>query len=475
MKKDRWTVAVTILVFLFILAIRLPHINNSPCEQGDFWRQSDTESIARNFIEDRFNILYPQFYYDGAKPNYVQLEFQITTFIIALLYKAFGYHYYLARLVPIIFFMGSALYVYLMTKRYYGNPAGWFAAAAYSIMPMNIFYSRAIMPESAALFFFTGAFYYFIKWYDDEKLSFLFLSAVFTCLSISQKTPAVFIGLAMISMLIKKYRFKFLGKWELWVFAAISLLPNLLYFIWSKSIAEFAFVSNIGLLHIAPKTAKAFFNIDSYRFAAVEIAAAISSGLLAVVIIGLVDVEWEKDYPMLLWTAAMLIEVIAIAAVIKLRYYFIFMTPITAVLAGKTLGRLGHRKKTVIAVFLGLSLIALWNYSGAKPYFIEKDNILRQAEIIKRYTNKDDLIVIGTVEPALLNQSGRSGWRANIGYYKEIPRGPEQEISYLIEKGAKYFSPLGGYIYKDDGSYKKYLDENFEKLGDGQYFIYKLR
>lgn len=475
MKKDRWTVAVTILVFLFILAIRLPHINNSPCEHGDFWRQSDTESIARNFIEDRFNIFYPQFYYDGAKPNYVQLEFQITTFIIALLYKAFGYHYYLARLVPIIFFMGSALYVYLIAKRYYGNPAGWFAAIAYAIMPINIFYSRAIMPESAALFFFTGAFYYFVRWYDDEKLSFLFLSGVFTCLSISQKTPTIFIGLAMIFMLIRKYRFGFLAKWELWAFAAISLLPNLLYFIWSKSIAEFAFVSNIGLIHIVPKSAKAFFQLYSYKFAAIEISTAVSLGLIPLVTIGFIDAEWKKDYALLIWTITMLIEVIAVAAVIKLRYYFIFITPITAVWAGKTLGKLGKSKRTVIGVFLGLLIITQWNYFWAEAYFNEKDNILKQAEVIQKYSSKDDLIVIGTLEPALLNQSGRSGWRANIKYYENIPSGPEKEIQYYIKNGAKYFSPLGGYIYGDDGSYRKYLDENFEKLGEGQYFIYKLR
>lgn len=475
MKSRRWTIIVTLLVFLFIFSTRIPYINNCPCEQGDYWRQSDTESIARNFVEDRFNIFFPQFNYDGEKPNYIQLEFQITTFIIAILYKAFGYYYFLARLVPILFFLGSSIYIYLIGKKYYGNEAGWFAAIAYSIMPMNIFFTRAIMPESAALFFFTGAFYYFIKWYDDEKIVSLFISAIFTCLSISQKTPTVFIGLAMIFMLIKKYRFKFLAKWELWAFAFISLIPNLLYFLWSKQIAEYAFVSNIGLLHIVPKSGKAFLQMESYTFAAVEMATAISLGLVPLVIIGLLDMECKKDYPLLFWTIAMLLEVIAVASVIELRYYFIFITPIAALWTGKTLGRLVKSRKTVIAIFFGLSIITLWNYIGADSFFKEKDNILKQAAIIERYTNKDDLIVIGTMEPALLNQSMRSGWRANIKYYEEIPNGVEAEIEYYIKKGAKYFSPLGGYIYGDDGSYRKYLDGNFEKLGDKEYYIYRLQ
>ncbi|SHI50637.1 ArnT family glycosyltransferase [Lutispora thermophila] len=475
MSNRKCTIAMTMLVFLFIFALRIPHINNSPCEQGDYWRQSDTESIARNFIEDRFNIFYPQFNYDGEKPNYVQLEFQITTFLIALLYKTFGYHYYLARLVPITFFMGSSIYLYLIAKRYYGNPEAWYAVIAYAIMPMNIFYTRAIMPESAALFFFIGAFYYFTKWYENEKLSALFTSAIFTCLSISQKTPTIFIGLAMIFLVVKKYGLRFVFKWELWVFAIISLLPNTIYIQWSREIAEFDYVTNIGLLHIVPKSLKAFADIESYKLAGGEIVAAVSTGLIIPIMAGLISSKWTKDYPVLCWTFAMLLEVIAVAAVIKLRYYFIFITPIAAIWAGKTLGKLGEGRRVVFSVLMGLSILALWNYKSCKSFFVEKDTILKQAEVIRRYTEKDDLIVIGTLEPTLLNQSGRNGWRANIKYHKDIPSGAESEINYLIEKGAKYFSPLEGCIYGDDGSYRKYLDENFEKLGDGDYFIYKLQ
>ncbi|NLM44044.1 MAG: phospholipid carrier-dependent glycosyltransferase [Clostridiales bacterium] len=475
MERNNYTVIVTIMIFLFVFVIRIPYINNSPAEQGDFWRQSDTEAIARNFIEDRFNIFYPQFNYDGPKPNYVQLEFQITTFLIALLYKTFGYHYYLARLVPIMFFLGSSIFIYLIAKTYYSKPTAWFSVIAYAIMPMNIFYSRAIMPESAALFFFTGAFYYFIKWYREEKLSYLYLSAIFTCLSISQKTPTIFIGLAMIFMLIKKYGLKFLAKGELWSFFFISLVPNILYLIWSRNMAEFDFVTNIGLLHIMPKSLKAFTSLSTYKLSAIEIVSAVSVGLAIPAVIAIINAKWEEDYPILFWTLSMFLEIIAVAAVIKLKYYFIFITPIVAIWAGKTFGKLCDNNKAIISVFVGLLILALTNYKSCNSFFVEKNSVLKQAEVIQRYTDKDDLIIIGTMEPTLLNQSRRSGWRANIKYYKDIPIGAEKEINYLIEKGAKYFSPFGGYIYGDDGSYSKYLDENFEKLGEGDYFIYKLR
>lgn len=475
MVKNKKILIITILVFLSVFLIRIPYINNCPCERGDYWRQSDTESIARNFVEDKFDIFYPQFNYDGPKPNYIQLEFQITTFLIAILYKAFGYHYFLARIVPIAFFMGSAIYLFLIAKKYYGYPAAWFTIILYSIIPLNIFYTRAIMPESAALFFLIGGFYYFILWYEKEELWFLMLSAFFTCFAISQKTPTIFIGLAMLLMVLKKYKLKFIAKWELWVFAVLSLLPNVIYIIWSKSISEFNFVSNIAITYIIPKSIKSLTSIKSLSLAVKEMALEPSPCITALAIVGFIDTEWEEEHPLIFWTFAIVLEIITVASVIKLRYYFIFITPLAALWAGKVLGGVGKSYKTLVAIFVSLAFLSFYNYYGAKLFFHEKHDILKQAEVIQGYTKKEDLIVIGALEPALLNQSGRSGWRANIKYYKDIPNGAQKEINYYIEKGAKYFSPLEGNIYGDDGSYKEYLENNFEKLGNEKYYIYKLK
>lgn len=469
------TLIITVLIFLWIFLIRVPYINNSPCEQGDYWRQSDTEAIARNFLEDKFNIFYPQFNYDGPKPNYIQLEFQITTFLIAFLYKFFGYHYFLARIVPMGFFMGSAIYLYSIAKKYYDYRTAWFTVIVYSIMPTNLFYSRAIMPESAALFFFIGGFYYFILWYESDNLHTLLLSALFTCLAISQKTPTVFMGLAMLFMALKKHKLKAFEKWELWAFAALSLIPNIIYIKWSKSISEFDFVNNIAALHILPKSLKSIISLESLIFAGKEIALVLSPAIAALSIIGIIDSKWDKEHPLIIWTLVMILEAIAVAAVIKLRYYFIFITPLAALWVGRALGGMGKKQKTRIGIFISLIFLTFFNYYAVKGFFIEKEDILKQVEIIERYAQKEDLIIIGVLEPTLLNQSRRSGWRANVKYYKDRPYGPKEEISNYIEKGARYFSPLGGFINRDDGSYKNYLEDNFEKVGDEKYYIYKLK
>ncbi len=87
------------------------------------------------------------------------------------------------------------------------------------------------MPEAALLCFFNGAFYFFLKWRDNQRFFTLVIAAIFTSIAISQKPQAAFMGLAMIALCYEKFGFKLLKQWQLWVFAAISLIPNAIYFI----------------------------------------------------------------------------------------------------------------------------------------------------------------------------------------------------------------------------------------------------
>lgn len=469
-------IKITIIIFLLIFCIRLFAITNSPYEHGGAWRESDTESIAKNFIEERFNIFYPQFNYDGLRPNYVQLEFQITTFLIAILYKAFGYHYALARIVPIMFFMGSAYFLYLIGMKYYDHKQVNLALLLYGILPLNIFFSRAIMPESTTLFFYLGAYYFFLEWVDEDRKSILFFSAAFTALAISQKTPAIFIGLAMLMTVIYKYKARIFKMWELYIFTLISLIPPFLYFYLSKNIAEFKFVDGIAKKHILPKFLSAIFTNNAIIFFKENLPSSFTFCAIILSIIGLFLLDWKKESAIGFWFIAMIIEVITIVAVIRLNYYLIFLSPLIALFGSKALYYIANQKFGSILISIIIILIGYSSYTAVKPYYAELRDVLEQSEIVKQHTEKDDLIVVGTLGPALLNACERKGWRANIKYYDHIPKEPVAEINYFINNGAKFFIPLKGNIYDDDGSYIKYLESNFEKLETQEgYPIYKLR
>ena len=468
---------IIILIFLLIFISRLPYINNCPAEVGDLWRQPDTESIARNFIKYDFNIFYPQLNYDGAPPNHVQLEFQITTFFIAILYKIFGYHFWLARLVPISFFMLSVYFLYLLAKMFFSLPQALAVIIIYSMFPINIYFSRTIMPESALLCFFNGSFYFFLKWLDDDKdFTTLTISAIFTCLAISQKPMAAFMGLAMIALCFEKFAYCIYKKWQLLAFAAIALIPNAFYFIWSGKIAEQKFVSGIAFKHILPEFLTAMTSQEALKFYITKLPEAFGIPVLVLALIS-IFILIKKERPILYWAVAMLLEVVLIVSVIKFPYYLIMLTPILALLAGKLLGLLwckSYRAKAVLLLFL---FVFVYNsYASTMKQFEVRHDLIKAAEIIDTYTKPQDLIIIGTFNPVLLSLSDRAGWRANL-YNKDcIPQETVKEMSYFIGQGADYFLLYQNYIYGDNGGYIKYLDEHFDKKAYGKdVILYSLK
>lgn len=476
MLKQRSQLYIVMFVIFVLFLLRFPFIDNPPFERYEMWRQSDTEAMALNFLEQKFNIFYPQLNYDGPAPNYVQLEFQITTFIIAILYSIFGHHHELARLVPVIFFIGSTVFLYLITKKYYGWRAAVIAMLLYGLYPLNLFFSRAIMPESAALFFFIGAFYYFDKWIDNERGKYLLGATVFAALAIASKVPAIFVGVPMLVMAIVKYRISIFKVWKLYFFAFFSLFLPFVYFYWLGQISDDKFVSGIASNHIMPKIGTALFSEEAVTFYTTKVPESLTWVGISIFFIGLILVNWKKEYPIGVWALAMIVEVFIIVSVIRFNYYLVFITPVMAILSGKLLASIGKTKLGLIAVAIFLIGFGTWNFTNVLPRYEINDNILGQAEIVKQVTDKDDFLLIGTLGPELLNASERKGWRFHLPNDKGDLELAVERLREYIDEGAMYFVPAGGYILGDEGGrFKNHLETNYEKIGPEPFTIYKLQ
>lgn len=475
-KSKSTYILILVIIFIILFAIRLPYIGNPPFERYEMWRQSDTESMARNFIEGNYNIFYPQLNYDGPAPNYVQLEFQVTTFIIAILYTLFGFHYEFARLVPTFFFMGSCVYLFLIATNYYGRRAAVFATLLYGMYPLTLYFSRAIMPEPAGMLFFMGAFYHFDLWIRKEKNVHLALAALFTSLAVATKIPAIFVGVPMLAMAIVKYRQTIFKTWPLYFFAIFSLVPPYLYFKWLEGISTKAFVSGIAKLHIFPKAGTAFFTDEAVAFYMTKMPESLTWIGIVLFIVGLFFINWRKEYPIGIWAIAMIIEVIVIVSVIRFNYYLVFIVPVMALLSGKVLAMVSKTKVGLIIASTFIIAFGTWNYYNVLPRFELNDNILGQAKVVKELTNKEDLILVGTLGPELINASDRKGWRFHLPNDKGDLEAAGIRLSEYIDQGAMYFIPAGKYIHGDlDGQFRHYLEATFERIEAGEFSIYKLQ
>ena len=135
-----------------------------PIFEVAMWRQCGTAYIARNFYEHGMNIFYPQMVGGGDIKAYVgESEFQIYTYTVAILYKLFGVHEYLGRLVSILAYCGGAAFLYKLAIKYIDKRSSLIALLFYTFCPYLFFYTRSFQPDSCMIFFSIAMLYYFFR------------------------------------------------------------------------------------------------------------------------------------------------------------------------------------------------------------------------------------------------------------------------------------------------------------------------
>ena len=217
------------LILLLALAVRLVHIN-FPVSGWHSWRQADTAAIARYFYENGFNLLYPQIDWGGNGTGFVESEFQIYPFIVSLIYTVLGVNDMWGRLLTLLFSLFTIYGLYLLVKKIINEETALWSALIYSILPLNIYYSRAFMPDSAMLMCSVYGIYFFYSWIQKEKFYLLALSGIFISLAALLKLPALYLGLPLLYLAYNKYNLKLFTKPLLYLLAAVILIPVVLWY-----------------------------------------------------------------------------------------------------------------------------------------------------------------------------------------------------------------------------------------------------
>lgn len=453
-------------IFILIFILRLIKVDNPPLDYSS-WRQVDTDSIARNFVEYKFNILYPQLNYDGPMPNYVQLELQVTTFIIALIYSIAGYNIIFGRLIPITFFMGSCFFLYYLVRRRSGVNTAMLTVFIYGILPLNLIYSRNVMPESSMMFFMIGGLYYFDLWLESNKLGHYILSLVFTSLTVFTKLPSALIGIPMIYMAVYKLGRKAFKNIYLYIFPIFTLGLPFIYFRWLGSISEQRFVQGIGINVILPNFLHSIFRAETAKYLTEQFADKLFTIPGAILFsIGLVIKKRKEEYLYYVWMAAGIFHIIFVDTVIHLDYYLMFITPVISVFMGCASAAVIYNKKYDYFIYTALIIILLQDAVFMKDAYKLQYKYIEMGNNVLKVSSEDDLIIIGKDSPELLYTSNRKGWRL-YGDMLTV-----ENIKRLASQGAKFFVPASDNI---DGDLKSFLDANYTKIcfPDG-YCIYRL-
>ena len=186
--------------------------------------------MARNFHEHGMRLLQPQIDWGGDSPGYVESEFPIYSWKIALFYRLFGVWDGWGRLISIACGVATVAALYELVRRRSSESAAWWAALFYAVAPLAVFFGRAVMPEAPMLLCSVLAVLWFSSWMDTGKARYGILAAAVTAMAALLKLPALYLGLPLLVLAWQKHGRRALVRPALWLFALAVLVPVVLWY-----------------------------------------------------------------------------------------------------------------------------------------------------------------------------------------------------------------------------------------------------
>jgi hypothetical protein len=446
------------------------------------WRQSDTATVARNFYLHGYRILHPQINWAGSAPGYVGTEFQLITFLAALLYSAVGIHEWVGRAISLIFYVSSVPFYYLLVRRVSSERAAFIALGIYTITPLGIFASRCFMPDIPSLCFSMMALYWFTKWLDRPTSgSWLMAAGLAASLAILVKPTAIIFGLPLLYMAWTKLGARLLGRLQLWIFAALALVPPVAWYVY----AYFISVSNPPY-HMFGGDGVKFMNCAFYwKIVVMTATMTLTPVLFASTLVGaFFRPKKEYSYVFHWWLVAILIFTVIVGYGNRHEWYRLVLVPVAAALTAIVWDSiLGRAPKTA-----GIGLLALYfgglawlSFVWIKPKYDPWGQPLYEVgNELNRIAPPNALVIIAdSGDPTAIFYSQRKGWHflQNFGIPAKNSDHAVQELERLRSAGGQYLA-FTRYTFWWLDYYKEFrahLDARYKRIRETpDYVIYDL-
>ena len=433
------------LILLGAFLVRLYKINN-PVADWHSWRQADTASVSKVYLEKGINLLYPR-YHDVSSiqtgiPNpegYRFVEFPIYNAAHALLAKTFPVLSLevWGRLLSIFCALASTVFVFLLGRRFIGRVGGVLAAFFFAFIPYNIYFSRVILPEPMATAFGLLAMVLFVRFIDSGQKSSLFLSGLAFALSLLIKPFTIFYAAPLLYLAIKKYSLKgIIYKPSVLitflVFTNIVVIPLLLWRGWMTNypvgVPFFTWAFNGDSIRFRP----AF-----WRWIFAERLGVLILGIWGLIIFSLGILTKLKNSNFVRYFLAGMFFYVLIIATANVRhdYYQIFIIPAVCLALAQGADFLIRSKglsKTASWGILGFSvlmMLAMGWYKVKEYYKVNHPEIIEAGKAVDALVEKDALIIAPyNGDTAFLYQTNHWGWPAI-----------ENSIDNIIFRGADYY------------------------------------
>lgn len=462
------------LSFILILgfSVRLYKIGN-PIADWHSWRQADTASVSRVYIQQGINLLIPR-YHDISSvqtgffnPNgYRMVEFPFYNALNALLFNAshvFSLEVW-ARLITIFCALVTSFFLYLIGRSISSKWVGVMAAFFYLFIPYNIYFTRVILPDPMGVMFGVISIWAFLEFYIHDEKYLPYVSAIFFGLAMLIKPYLGFYLFPIIYLAIRKYGLKSFLKNKNLIFGALiylilAFVPFFLWRAWESKFPEgipfYIWAFNGDLIRFKPSW---WYWIFGERLGQLILG---SLGLIPF-IFGVFNTKVKNLFVQWFLAGALFYVVVVADANVMHDYYQILIIPAVslALAAGSfylwtqtNFNRILTR--IVLVISIGVMLITGWNQIVG-DYAINHPEIIEAGKEVDKITPKNALVVAPyDGDTAFLYQTDRWGWPAL-----------DNSIDNIIKEGASY------YVSVDLGSSDtKMIESRFKTVEKTDKFI----
>jgi hypothetical protein len=195
------------------------------------WRQADTAAMARNFVEQGLVFWRPQIDWGGAGSGLVEAEFPLYPYTVALLYRLFGVHVWIARGVSVALSLLTIWLVIRIGRHLVGARAGWWGGVFVAVLPIPVFYGRSVQPEATLLFLAALCLERFLAWLDQgDPRTLLVAWLAFSGACLIKVLPFVWLGVPLLWLWGSRHRWRMLQHPGTWLFPLAALAVTVLWY-----------------------------------------------------------------------------------------------------------------------------------------------------------------------------------------------------------------------------------------------------
>ncbi len=424
-----------ILSFILVVAFvfRLYKIN-TPLADFHSWRQVDTASVARNYVKNGIDLFHP--IYDDLSnvqsgfenpQGYRMVEFPLYNAIIAILYKTFPVFSLeiWGRLTTIIFSLIIISIIYYILFKESGRLSAIFGSLTYAILPFFVFFSRVILPETAALAFamLSIFFLYLNIEYKEKGLSSIIChlaSSVLFAGALLIKPTIIFYLLPILVLFYRKYKLSLIKKFDFYLYFVIVFIPLIYWRTYIKNFPEGIPYSDwlFTSVNTSQGLKSILFRPSFFRWIFFErINNLILGGYLTLFFV-LGTISKQKKYlPLAFVFSALAYILVFQGGNLQHEYYQTLILPVFAMMIGLGVNFLyEHKNNFINSGFISLLIFFIFGFSFYFSYFKVIDyygysqELVQEANVISSLTEPDAKVVTDrTGDTTLLYLSGRRG------------------------------------------------------------------